>query len=218
MGYRLRILAAFAIVAVAPAHALIQRCLQTNVLVEAATAGEAGSACTGAAAAVRFLASEGLDVSARVRLRIVRKLPAGNPKSSAGCYIHAERCAYVLRFTEYSKLEVEGRVSAADYLGVIAHEVAHAFAEHNFRHRPPAMLGQEYVACVAQYATMDPEQREMSLAKFPGTGFDAPIQMSLTAYLVSPGWFCAQAYRHYLKPGNGSTFLKNVLTGMYFEE
>jgi hypothetical protein len=75
------------------------------------------------------------------------------------------------------------------------------------------MLAHEYVAYVTMLATMPSNQRERVLEQFPGEGFDSANQMSVTFYLLNPFQFGINAYRHFLKPGNGKVFLKDLLSG-----
>jgi len=60
---------------------------------------------------------------------------------------------------------------------------------------------------------MPAEARGRALEAFPGNGFDSEQQITTTLYLLAPQWFGAEAYRHYLKPGNGQAFLRKILAG-----
>lgn len=91
------------------------------------------------------------------------------------------------------------------------HEVAHCIVSANAGREPLSAVAQEYFAYVTMFATMPAAQREQVLQKIPGNGFDATVEIDMTIYLIDPIQFGAQAYRHFLKPGNGRAFLRRVL-------
>jgi hypothetical protein len=39
------------------------------------------------------------------------------------------------------------------------------------------------------------------------------VAINLTIYQMSPDFFGSQAYRHFLAPGNGTAFLRQILSG-----
>jgi hypothetical protein len=91
--------------------------------------------------------------------------------------------------------------------------VAHRVAETNFSVPEPTLVAQEYIAYVTLFATLPPIERERLLAAFPGSGFESASEMSAIYYSLSPNGFGAQAYRHFLKPGNGALFVRQILSG-----
>jgi hypothetical protein len=99
------------------------------------------------------------------------------------------------------------------YRSLVAHEVAHLAAAANFTVVRPTIVAHEYLAAVTMPATMPNEGRQRWLAAFPGGGFDFDRQIGLTLYLLSPHHFAAEAYRHFLKPGVGTAFLRRILAG-----
>ena len=104
-------------------------------------------------------------------------------------------------------------IDASLYRSLVAHEVAHAIGARNFKVTQPSLQAKEYIAYVTQLATMLPELRERVLSQFPGQGFEGDWQMSTTIYLLDPMRFGAQAYRHFLKRGNGGSYLHSILAG-----
>ena len=75
------------------------------------------------------------------------------------------------------------------------------------------MQANEYVAYVTMLSTMPAELRARVLANYPGTGYDNDVQMNDIIYLMNPMRFGVEAYRHFLKPGNGRDYLHKVLAG-----
>ena len=99
------------------------------------------------------------------------------------------------------------------YRSLVSHEVAHAIASCNFTIPDPSIQAQEYVAYVAMFSMMNPNLRELVLAENPGEGFDSELEMNEIVYSLDPMHFGVEAYRHYLKQEQGTTFLLRVLSG-----
>lgn len=193
-----------------------RRCGGTSVSVRGADRAEVESACQGVVAAVSFLASLGLDTTAAAELRLVEALPAVQGGAAAyGCKVKSENRIYVLNLAECGKLPLapDLQVDAAVHRGLVAHEVAHHVATANFRVPRPTTIAHEYIAYVTMMATMDKEARERILRQFPGPGFESAREIGLTLYLMDPTRFGAYAYRHFLRPENGLSFIEQVLSG-----
>ena len=192
------------------------RCADTGVTVVADSQDEIDLACQGATDAIGFMRARGMQVEQPFQLHLVGVLPEPAQRySAAGCYVRAEQRAYVLRLAVCRR---ESRpfdlpLDRTMYRSVIAHEVAHAIAGHNFAAAEPGLLAQEYVAYVTQLAVMPAEMLNRILAQFPGTGFESEAQMELFVLLMDPNRFAVEAYRHFSKPENGTAFLRKVLTG-----
>lgn len=192
------------------------RCGGTSVSVHGADRAEVASACQGVVAAVKFLASLGLDTTAAAELRLVEALPAVQGGAAAyGCKVKSENRLYVLNLAECGKLPLapDLQVDAAVHRGLVAHEVAHHLAAANFRTPRPTVVAHEYIAYISMLATMDMEARERILRQFPGPGFESAREIGLTLYLMDPTRFGAYAYRHFLRPENGASFIEQVLSG-----
>jgi hypothetical protein len=191
------------------------RCGVLNVSVRSPDPLDAKVACQGARDAIGFLAAQGFDVAGDVTIELVPKLPAVAGTSAAGCYIESERRVLILNFSEFKKFKTwfSLPIDASLYRSLVSHEVAHAVGACNFRVARPSIQAKEYIAYVTTLATMTSAQRERVLSQYPGYGFEGDWQMSSTIYLVDPMRFGAQAYRHFLKPGNGRDYLHAILTG-----
>jgi hypothetical protein len=205
----------FALIAVDLAHGDEWRCPHSNVVIHLADRGDADAACGSARNALDFLAANGLDTTGAVEVHLVSELPMSCLRSNFGCYDHPNWRIYMLIFSECLKLKTWAELPLNSTLcnSLLTHEVAHAVAAANFLVPKPSMLAHEYVAYVTMLATMPSNQRERVLEQFPGEGFDSANQMSVTFYLLNPFQFGINAYRHFLKPGNGKVFLKDLLSG-----
>ena len=60
---------------------------------------------------------------------------------------------------------------------------------------------------------MAPSLRERVLAQYPGPGFASDLEMNTAIYVGDPDRFGVNAYRHFLRPGNGAAFLARILAG-----
>jgi hypothetical protein len=199
-----------------PAFAESLRCDGTSVSVRGVDRAEVESVCQGAAAAVKFLASLGLDTSAAAEVRLVEALPEVPVGARAyGCKAKADNRIYMLNLSECRKipLAADVPVDAAMHRSLVAHEVAHHIAGANFKVARPTFVAHEYIAYVTMFATLEPSARERLLSRFPGEGFESTREIGLTFYLLDPNRFGAQAYRHFMRPGNGSSFIEQVLSG-----
>jgi len=207
---------AFALAASPAALAESLRCAGTNVTVQGVDRAEVKSACRGVADAVTFLASLGLDTTTAADMRLVEALPAIQGGAVAyGCKVKSDSRIYVLNLAECRKLPLAPglQVDAAVHRSLVAHEVGHHIAAANFRMAEPTIVAHEYIAYVTMFSTMEREARERILAQFPGEGFESAREIGLTIYLMDPTRFGAHAYRHFMRPGNGASFLEQVLSG-----
>lgn len=191
------------------------RCERPNFVVHSANSAEALLACAGAHDAEAFLAGQGFAVGADISIDIVHALPPAASSSAAGCYLADEGRVVVLA---YSDLARDGTwfglaMEHASYRSLVAHEVAHAFADANFKIPQPAIQAREYIAYATMFATMPPDLRGRVLALYPGEGYEDDAQMSSTIYLFDPLRFGAQAYRHFLRRASGREYLHAVVTG-----
>lgn len=191
------------------------RCRGANVVVHSPDEADALTACDGAADAIIFLTSQGLDAGAEIEMNIVQKLPEGCGHSAAGCYLESKRWVLVLLYSEFNKQKTWFNlpIGRTLYRGLVSHEIAHDVAACNFKVANPSIQAKEYIANVTMFSTMAPRLREQVLKQFPGEGFEGDWQMSTTIYMLDPMRFGAQAYRHFLKLANGREYLHAILSG-----
>ncbi len=193
-----------------------QRCAETRVVVRAADRRDADDACQGARRPIDFFNRLELRADEPIIVEIVSELPDIVSPTAAGAFLKSE--GRVLLQT-YEKFRTNGTwfevpVDRRLYQSAATHEIAHALALDNFRTPAPTIEAMEYIAYVTQFATMEESQRRQVLAAIPGDGFTDEVEMSTVIYMLAPMRFAAEAYRHYLKPGNGAVFLRAVLSGV----
>lgn len=195
-------------------------CSATVVQVAASSALDRAGACAAARDILAFFAAAGMPRTAPLTIEIVTRLPAAAGKTAFGCYVHGHARAYALSYAVFAR---RGRwfripIDRSGHRSVVAHEVAHHLTVCNDGWADMSWHGKEYVAYVAMFATMDPVLRERILLAIPGTGFDTVGQIMPLALAFDPEGFAADAYRHYLKPGNGHVFLRSVVEGRALTE
>lgn len=197
------------------AHPPSLQCGSGTVVIRSPLALDARLACQGADDAIAFLRAQGLDVSHAVAVDLVHRMPEAADASSAGHYLESEGRALVMGFREFASFGTWFGlpIDQALYRSLVAHEVAHALAARNFCVDRPSIQAKEYIAYVTMLATMPTDLRERILANYPNHGYDDEVQMSSTIYMFDPMRFGVQAYRHFLRPGNGRDFLRAILRG-----
>jgi hypothetical protein len=94
----------------------------------------------------------------------------------------------------------------------VAHELTHAAIHAACGRACPDRAAHEYIAAVAQMASLPPSVRAAILGGHPGLeGFREPAEISEIYYALSPAKFMVKSYRHYLRPGNGRPFIQTLL-------
>lgn len=190
-------------------------CAHSDIRVIAAHASDLRDGCFGARAALAFLAP---NASGQIRSMVIdvrEKLPESAGATAVGAYMKHCSCPMFVSYAAFraQKTWFKVPVSRALYRSLATHEAAHAVAAHLFQIPNPTIHAKEYVAYVTMFATMEAQLRGRSLSALPGDGFASEARISLIFYMFDPMLFGAEAYRHYMKPENGATFLQLVLAG-----
>jgi hypothetical protein len=191
------------------------RCRDSNVHVFASDGRDVRDGCTGARAAIAFLAPHASRQIETLFIHVRVELPAMAGHTAAGAYLARCDCS---TFVPYASFRLQRTwfkvpISRDLYRSLATHEAAHAAAAHIFLIPSPTIQAKEYVAYVTMFATMDPLLRARALRALPGTGFASEDRISLIYYMFDPMRFGAEAYRHYMKPENGAAFLQFVFAG-----
>lgn len=173
--------------------------------------------CEGAADAIQFLGSIGVQQKSRVEVNVVDLLPAGL-QNAVGCYDWVNDDVFLLGTS--ACLEGEGVPQAFKvpndpeiYKSYVAHEVAHAIATQNFAFDTPSRAAHEYIAGVVQLSVLGVEKRSGILNQFSGDGFDKDVEINFLVYEINPARFAVEAYRHFVKIEDGPDFIRKLLQG-----
>lgn len=173
--------------------------------------------CGGAMDAKAFLGNSGFEVAWPIRICVVPVLPSGSPEAY-GYFDGQSGLIHVLSFDAShftaDAAELFGEpISRALYRSIVAHEVAHLIAERNFAVEAPARAAQEYIAYATQFATMPAEIRSRILANDHSQGFRNRRRINSIIWMFSPSQFAVEAYRHFIRPENGTGFLRGLVNG-----
>ena len=190
-------------------------CANAAISIKAEGAVDHNDICGGADDALTFFSRLDLELLHPLVVEVVRNLPNFMSKTAVGCYLEEEQRILVLTFSAFQKRRhwFGVPVDRSMYRSLVTHEVAHAVGSCHFAMPDPPIQAQEYVAYVAMFSMMNPDLRERVLAENPGVGFDSQLEMNEIIYLFDPMRFGVEAYRHYLKNGQGTAFLRRVLSG-----
>lgn len=103
-------------------------------------------------------------------------------------------------------------MTAALWRSYVVHELAHAAAERHFSARARSRVASEYIAVVAQLATLPAEERRDILDNYADTEpYGRPREINELYYLMDPCRFAVKCFLHYLRPENGDAFIRRVL-------
>ncbi|GAB3543346.1 hypothetical protein GCM10027343_16610 [Noviherbaspirillum agri] len=188
--------------------------MPSGIVIESANRSDTRHACRGAEIAVRFLSSHGFTIPP-VTIKIVDAMPENIPESALGAYSRSRNEVFILAFPAFlDRSEEFGLfnipVDESAYRAVVAHEVAHAIAFHNFR-VPPTLLGQEYIAFVVLFNALEKSQCDDVLWHYD---YDEDwLKYPAILYLTDQLAFGAHAYWHFQRPENGDRFFRQILEG-----
>jgi hypothetical protein len=205
-----------------PAAAAERRCAGSNATIYAESDADARLACDGVADAVGFLSEQGFTVDTVMWIDILDSVfahRAENPAFRVLGQFDAEQNRIMVTSTkgqhemaaEKPIFGVPAPYDHALFRSVVAHEVAHAIAEENFRVDEPSRLAHEYIAYIVQLATMPANLQQQILERHPGPGFVSELEIHPIIYGMDPDLFAVKAYRHYRRPEVGVAFLQSML-------
>ena len=211
----LGVLAALLCLSGGPALAETHKCPGINAVVTHDTPEELELVCGAVSDSAEFMRDNGFAVTVPISVSVVDQVSGSFPHRAVGAYNRAIMHIEVLSYAECLKAPERKsgfRVPMTRDLhrSFVVHEVAHAILESNLGPRPPP-LAQEYVAYVAQFATMAPGLRSQILAQYDVTPFERDSQINAGVYMMDPSAFGVMAYLHYQLPGKGADFMGRIL-------
>jgi hypothetical protein len=198
-----------------PAQAAALECPLVGVAVFSPVVQDAQDVCAAALPVFMLFRAAGLDKAVPLVVSVLASLPEYLGPAVLGCFTPGDRRIRVLTF-ESAKARgtwFGRRMDRTFYRSLVAHEIAHALAWCNTSDGLLSVRGREYVAYAVMFETMDPELREAILEQTPGPGFESEREISDIYFYLAPSRFGVDAYRHYLRPENGSRFLREIMRG-----
>jgi len=203
---------------VGAAKAYHQPCSGPMVVVTLSHPEDCKIACVGVIDALSFLEANGFRLPGPIHIDPMERIAEEVSADALGYFDSQTVRVYVRSFSASQEavqgLGVFGLPMNRDlYRSIVAHEVAHLIADHNFAMESPSRAAHEYIAYVTQLATMPPDLRDRILTNSPGEGFRTSTQINLIIYMFSPDKFAVGAYRHFVRAENGAAFFRRLLTG-----
>jgi len=213
-----RLFALFLLLFCGPAAAGEPACEGIPIAVEAAAQPDRRLICQGARQTLAFLADVGLDTSVPLSVLASDAEMTGHHPAEVGSYDARDRRVRVRSYIGFAQLASEARpfrvpADEALYASFVAHEIAHAVVHANARPRRPSRVAHEYIAYVAQLASMPEVLRTQVLARYDEEAFGEAAEIGETYLLINPHAFAVKVYRHYLRQENGPAFLLRLLNG-----
>jgi len=193
-------------------------CNGTPVKVYACNGDDRRMLCGAAVQAVHFFRQFSLTRREPLRVDLCHDALATVSGSAIGRYDRATGQVKLLSFGAYRRQVAKDSpfgapASRALYQSFGVHEIAHAIADKNFRIYPVPWLAQEYIAAVAQFATMEPGLRSRILERYRLKGFRTTESMSSIYYQLDPSAFAIKAYLHFTALDDPGAFLQDLLSG-----
>lgn len=194
-------------------------CSDTGVIVMGSDQDEARQACRAARTAKYFFADLGLTLPRKVKVLLLGRMLGGAANAEElGRYDGRQRAIQVLNFDAARKMarhDVPGLGVAMDralWRSYIVHELTHAAIHAGCDRSCPDRASHEYIAAVAQIATLpDPVRSKMLRHHHEVAAFDKASEISEIYYALSPCRFAVKSYLHYRQPENGPAFIRRLL-------
>ncbi|SNC74641.1 hypothetical protein SAMN04487881_2482 [Marinobacter sp. es.048] len=216
---RIRLMLAFlfSVLAVSAYSAELMTCAVPGVRVFSDQAKDGDLACQAVGSTLAFMKSMGFHADTRFTIELVDHPLSLHGSEVTGTYDSRHLYIEVPNFSQAQR--VAGRhapfgmfMSHEIWQSFIAHEVAHAVAQANFRLEKPGITAHEYIAYVVQLATLPKETREELLKRFDNSPFRHERQINRVFLELDPEVFAVKAYRHYLAQPDPSVFFQRLLT------
>jgi hypothetical protein len=198
--------------AVAPPEAV--DCGRAHVVLDAGGAADSRLACEAVEDAVAFLSGHGLDSGRTVSLTIVEELPSRDRFSVLGQFDTRRGEIRVLSLA-HSLQACAGSppfgmpMNSEIHRSFIVHEVIHALTYVGSKEVAP--LKMEYLAYVAQFASMSDDLRGRLITMSGAGPFSKDEEISVDAYVLDPNRFGIRSWLHFHDARDGSALLHRML-------
>ncbi len=181
-----------------------------------ATATDLRLVCEGVSFGVEFLRSRGVDFDSLLHVKVVDALPSQHGVPSLGQFDPKRMEIRVLSLTNFLAACKDDPpfpcpTTAEVYRSFVVHEVIHAVTHAALAGRAVRRLQMEYLAYVAQLASLPDELREELIETSGVEGFEREEEMSAFFYFSNPNLYGIKAYMHYRRPETGDAYLRKIL-------
>lgn len=173
-------------------------------------------ACQAVGTALAFMRDLDFRVNVRFTLDLVDRPLSLHGKEVKGTY-DARR--FHIEVPSFSQAQLMAQrhppfrssMCRAMWQSFVAHEVAHAVAQANFRVLKPSLEAHEYIAYVVQLATLPETLRQQLLEGFDNQAFQHEKQINRIFLQLDPEVFAVKAYRHYVAQPDPKAFFQRLL-------
>lgn len=208
-----------ALVLAHPAMAQEMSCAGRKISINAASNMDREEVCRAVSASHTFLASVGLRLPGKVMIHVDDRLKGqhGGDREIArydgrDCSIHILAYAVARSMARQDSMGGLGVMGLDLWRSYVVHELTHAAIHASCERVCPDRATHEYIAAVAQMSSLPASLREAILRRNGKlAGFAGQEEISDIYYALSPSKFMVKSYRHYLEPGNGSSFIRALL-------
>lgn len=195
------------------------QCKDSSIVVQGAELQSVQDGCEAVKNAARFFDSSGLSMPNDVRITIVD--PQSTPflgEHETGNYDSRQNVICVLAYQPAVKATAAnepglGRIATrAHWRSYITHELAHAAIHAGCDKDCSSRAIHEYVAAVAQIASLPKKQRSELLKPYRDLEpFHQLSEITEIYYAINPHYFAVKSYKHYQQLSNPRAFFRSVL-------
>ena len=195
-------------------------CRGDRITISGATPEEIALACAGISDALGFFRQYGFNTDIDIDVTVQPKVLAGDAKDLSfavlGQYRPRENQVFMTSLETQREMAVDKPVfrvpfAPVQFREVVAHEVAHVLAEHNFTHPDPSRLVHEYIAYIVQMTTMAPERRAEIFAAYTVQPFEEPLDINPMVYAIAPDTFALKTYFYFAAQPDGRAYLRQIM-------
>lgn len=195
------------------------RCAGSGIVVQGPEPASVRDGCEAVKTAARFFESAGLPMPSEVTITIVdgqqtpllRLHETGNYDSRQNA-IRVLAYQPAVKATETNEPGLGRIASRAHWQSYIAHELAHAAIHAGCSNACPSRAIHEYVAAVAQVASLPDQLRSELLGLYAHLDpFDQLSEITETYYAINPHYFAVKSYKHYRRLSDPRGFFRSML-------
>ncbi len=203
---------------VAAEEGLSRNCPAIFVDVDTVSSKDLALVCDGAKKAHAFFRSHGIEFKRQIHINL-HMTGIKNQPVHIGLY-GAKKDHIDLLTLEHAKYQSAKQppfgmqMNESLYVSFVVHEVAHAIADQNFKNGTSSLIVHEYLAYVAQLATIEPHSQADILQRYDLEPFTSLENMSQIYFELNPSAFGLKAFKHYQSLSEQSQFIQDLLSGV----
>lgn len=195
------------------------RCKDSSIVVQGPDLESVQDGCEAVKSAARFFESSGLSLPSDVRITIVDGQPTPLLEvHETGNYDSRQKAIRILAYqaavkaTEINEPGLGRIASRVHWRSYIAHELTHAAVHAGCDNTCPSRAIHEYVAAVAQLASLPQQKRSELLETYHDLDpFQQLSEITEIYYAINPHYFAVKSYKHYQQLSDPRAFFRSLL-------